>query len=161
MFELHHWKQFLAYLHRMVSVLSYIMNISTNVQYLVYLVAVKFGRLPTFLNMCYGHAHTYKKYHRGIRRLELKLHISISNIGGITKNISIPHSFPVYAIQAKAERASATVFKWLKNSDLRPVVNVFAFRITSFSGLRNPANPARSGFCKSQGKHSTKQSNSF
>lgn len=71
------------------------------------------------------------------------------------QSIWLPHSFPVYAIHAKAERLSAALFKWLKKSVRLPSVNEFAFMITSFNGLRNSANPARSGFCSIGSKHLT------
>lgn len=58
----------------------------------------------------------------------------------------IPQSFPVNAIQAKADRLSAAAFKWLKKSDLLPSVSAFAFIITSFNGFKNSAKPAKSGF---------------
>ena len=62
------------------------------------------------------------------------------------QTILLPQSFPTYAIHAKAVRLSVAAFNWLKKSDRLPSVIAFAFVITSFNGLRNSANPARSGF---------------
>lgn len=99
--------------------------------------------------MCNRHAHTLTKG-GDIRVNEDEIKIICFWHTKAVKKFPVPHSFPVYAIHAKAERLSTADFKWLKKSDRLPSVNAFAFIITSFNGLRNSANPARSGFCKTR-----------
>lgn len=141
-YSLHSMEQ--SFIHTMIMPHSCCVIEKANSRSWKYLIIVKFSHLPTFFHMRNWKAHTLES-----RRNGEKMATQNNYLLSLRKFITVfsPQSFPVYAIQAKAVRLSAEVFRWLKKSDRLPSVNAFAFIITSFNGLRNSAKPARSGFC--------------